>query len=225
MTLTKFEQSGFILETENGFRVAIDIGNRTPLEKLEGISPVDLFVISHIHGDHFSPDHIKKLFPATVILPKECYDVLDPASTKLPVGAKMAHEVMHPKVEADLIISGEGFVYENDAIKMSFFHVDHGPNVSVPVDNYGFLIEADGKTVYFAGDMFYPSGIDVSGLEVDYALIPVGTFYTFGPEEAFAFAKRFKFIRNLVPMHDRGEPEHTQQFIELAGKDFNVVVM
>jgi len=31
--------------------------------------------------------------------------------------------------------------------------------------------------------MFYESGIDVSELEVDITLIPVGAFYTFGPKE------------------------------------------
>jgi len=53
MKLTKFEQSGFILETEKGFRLAFDIGNKTPVEKLAGIS-VDAMLVSHIHGDHFS---------------------------------------------------------------------------------------------------------------------------------------------------------------------------
>ncbi len=225
MTLTKFEQSGFILETSKGFRVAIDIATMTPLEKLENVSKVDLMVISHIHKDHFSPEHIAKLNPNVLILPEECDAVLHPNSLGLPVAASIAYGDTHPEVSAHSILSQEGFVYETGDVKISFFHVDHGPNISAPVDNYGFLIEADGKKIYFAGDMFYPSGMDVSGLEVDHVLIPVGTVYTFGPEEAFSFAKQFKAIKNLVPMHDRGNVEMTNAFAEMARKDFNVVVM
>lgn len=220
MKLIKFEQSGFILETEKDFRLAFDIGNKTPIEKLDGIKPVDLMVVSHIHGDHFSPAHISALHPKTIILPKECKEVLHPNSLGLPYGAPKAY-----KLEADFVLSSEGLIYENEPVKISFFHVDHGPNISMPVDNYGFLIEADGQKIYFAGDMFYSSGIEVSDLHVDYALIPVGRFYTFGPEEAFAFAKQFKTIKNLVPMHEVPRPESIQEFVELAGKEFNVVLM
>ncbi len=220
MKLTKFEQSGFIIETENRFRLAFDIGNKTPIEKLDGIKPVDLMIISHIHGDHFSPVHISALFPKTIILPKECHEVLYPNSLGLPYGAPKAY-----KLEADFVMSSEGLIYENESVKISFFHVDHGPNISMPIDNYGFVIEADEQKIYFAGDMFYPSGVNVSDLEVDYVLIPVGGFYTYGPEEAFAFAKQFKTIKNLVPIHEVPKPESVQEFVELAGKEFNVVVM
>jgi len=67
MKLTKFEQSGFILETEKGFRLAFDIGNKTPIEKLNGVT-VDAMLVSHIHGDHFSLEQIKKLTPQTARL-------------------------------------------------------------------------------------------------------------------------------------------------------------
>ncbi len=101
-------------------------------------------------------------------------------------------------------------------IRVSFFEVDHGPNVTVkPKENFGFLIEADGSRVYFAGDMFYPSGIDVSTLEVDYALIPVGTFYTFGPQEAADFVKRFKNAGEIIPMHYHKKPETKDEFLSL----------
>ena len=43
MNLTKYEQSGFILETKKGFRLAFDIGNKTPIEKLDGVKSVDAF--------------------------------------------------------------------------------------------------------------------------------------------------------------------------------------
>jgi len=109
-----------------------------------------------------------------------------------------------------------------DSIKVQFFNVDHGPNVSAPLkENFGFLITADNQTVYFAGDMFYESGIDVTNLEVDIALLPVGTFYTFGPQEAFNFAKKFKRIGKIISMHYEKTPETQTQFLELTKDIFD----
>jgi L-ascorbate metabolism protein UlaG (beta-lactamase superfamily) len=108
-------------------------------------------------------------------------------------------------------------------IKVQVFNVDHGPNVSAPLkENFGFLFAVDNQTIYFAGDMFYESGVDVSDLEVDFALLPVGTFYTFGPQEAFDFAKKFKKIGKIIPMHYEKEPETREQFFELARDYFEV---
>lgn len=199
MKLTKFEQSGFILETDKGFRLAFDIGNKTPIEKLQGVT-ADAMLVSHIHGDHFSLDQIKALSPKKLYLNQECIETLGEES--------LSSEIVQVKLGDEITI---------DDIKVQFFNVDHGPNVSAPLqENFGFLIRADDKTIYFAGDMFYESGIDVSNLEVDIALLPVGTFYTFGPEEALAFTKKFKRIGKVTPMHYEKTPETREQFINLA---------
>jgi len=199
MKLTKFEQSGFILETEKGFRLAFDIGNKTPIEKLNGVT-VDAMLVSHIHGDHFSLEQIKKLSPKKLYLNAECIETLGEET--------LSSEIIQTKISDEMMI---------DTIKVQFFNVDHGPNVSAPLkENFGFLITADNKTVYFAGDMFYESGIDVINLEVDIALIPVGMFYTFGPQEAFEFIKKFKRIGKVIPMHYEKTPETRDQFIKLA---------
>lgn len=205
MKLTKFEQSGFILETNDGFRLAFDIGNKTPVEKLVDIK-VDAMLVSHIHEDHFSLEQIKTLDPKKLYLNQECIDVLGEEH----LGSK----ITQVRVWDTINIGG---------VEVKFFNVDHGPNVSSPLaENFGFLIKADGETVYFAGDMFYPSGLDVSNLEVDYVLIPVGTFYTFGPEEAFAFIKQFRRIGKVISMHYEKTPETKEQFISLARESFIV---
>jgi L-ascorbate metabolism protein UlaG (beta-lactamase superfamily) len=199
MKLTKLEQSGFILETDKGYKLAIDIGSYSPVEKLDGISP-DAMLVSHIHGDHFSVEQIKKLSPKKIYLNEECVEALGEQ--------ELAAEITQVKVGDEI---------DMDGIKVQFFDVDHGPNVKLrPRENFGFLIEADGKKIYFAGDMFYPSGIDVSNLEVDVALIPVGTFYTFGPNEALDFVKQFKRIGKVTPMHYEKTPETREEFIKLV---------
>jgi L-ascorbate metabolism protein UlaG (beta-lactamase superfamily) len=75
MKLTQFEQSGIILETNTGYTLAVDIGSYTPIEKLNSVSP-DAMLISHIHGDHFSVDQIKKLSPKKLYLNRECVEAL-----------------------------------------------------------------------------------------------------------------------------------------------------
>jgi L-ascorbate metabolism protein UlaG (beta-lactamase superfamily) len=208
MTLTKLEQSGFIIETKSGFKLALDIGRFTPLEKLSGMS-VDSFLVSHIHGDHFSIDHIKALSPKEVFLNSECQETL-------------GEETFSFKINT--INTDQTFSTSPGDISVQVFSVDHGPNVTAPLkENFGFLINADGETIYFAGDMYYPSGLDVPELEVDYALIPVGTHYTFGPAEAFDFIKKFKKIGKVIPMHYEKTPETREQFVELAKADFTFI--
>lgn len=199
MKLTKYEQSGFVVETEKGFRLAFDIGSYTPVEKLEGVT-VDAMVVSHIHGDHFSIEQIKKLSPKKLYLNKECIEMLGEEGLPCEITEVKAGDSM-----------------DIDGITVSFFDVDHGPNIKVkPLENFGLLIKADNQTIYFAGDMFYPSGIDVSNLEVDYALIPVGTFYVFGPQESFEFVKTFKKIGKIISMHYEKTPDTKNQFLELT---------
>ncbi|HEY5588648.1 MAG TPA: MBL fold metallo-hydrolase [Candidatus Paceibacterota bacterium] len=205
MKFTKFERSGIILESNSGFRLAIDVANKTPIEELEGIK-VDAMLSSHIHGDHFSLDHIKKLNPNELYLNHECIEIL---------GEEKLESIIKEVKIGDSIIIGD--------IEVTLFEVDHGPNVtSKPKENFGFLINIDNKIIYFAGDMFLPSGIDVSNLEIDYAFIPVGTFYTFGPQEAFDFAKQFKQINKIISMHYDIEPGSHEKFINLCGGFFNV---
>lgn len=205
MKITKFEQSGFVIETESGFRLAMDIGSMTPPQKLEKIE-VDAMLVSHIHGDHFSLEQIKMLEPKKVYLNQECADTL--CEEALPF-------------EVEIVKVGDKIMIEN--IEVEFFNVDHGPNVSAPLqENFSFLINVDSERIYFAGDMFYESGIPVENLEVDYALLPVGTFYTFGPREALAFAKKFKRIGKIISMHYEKKPETRSEFIGLVGGDFSV---
>lgn len=161
---------------------------------------MDAMIVSHLHGDHLSVEQIRALNPKKLYLSRECIDALAEES--------IASEVVE-------IRTGE--TVDIDGIKVEIFDVDHGPNIKVvPKENFGFLLEIDNQKVYFAGDMFLPSGIDVSNLEVDVALIPVGSFYTFGPQEAADFVKTFKRTGQVIPMHYQKNPEKKDEFLELV---------
>ncbi len=201
MNITRFEQSGLIIENATGKTLAVDIATYTPLEKLEDVS-IDAMIVSHIHGDHFSIDHIKKLAPKKLYLGSECIEALQ--------GESLVSEIIEVKAGESIDIEGT---------RVTPFEVDHGPNASrKPRENFGFLFENDGDSIYFAGDMFYPSGIDVSELEVATVLLPVGGFYTFGAKEALAFARQFKKIGTLLPMHYENNPNAKEEFLLLEMK-------
>jgi len=199
MHIQRFEQSGLIITNALGKTLAVDIASYTPLEKLGGVS-VDAVIVSHIHGDHFSIDHIKALSPQKVYVGSECKETLGAGT--------FPFEIVEVKAGERIDIEGT---------QVTPFEVDHGPNASKkPRENFGFLFENEGDSIYFAGDMFYPSGIDVSGLEVATALLPVGGFYTFGPEEALAFARQFKKAGTASPMHYENNPDAKEEFIQSA---------
>ncbi len=206
MQIQKFEQSGFIITNNNGYKLAIDIGNKTNLEALESIS-VDAMITSHIHGDHFHLENILKLNPKKLYLNTECLEVL-------------GEEVLN----AEIIKIKTGDTLDIDSFKISVFTVDHGPNVSVPVENLGFEIVVDDQKVYFCGDMYNANNLDVSNMSVDYLLLPVGGHYTFGPNEALEFAKKFKSIGTIIPMHYEQnnfiDPVRCDEFIDLVGDSF-----
>ncbi|MFA6476471.1 MAG: MBL fold metallo-hydrolase [Candidatus Paceibacterota bacterium] len=199
MKLEQFEQSGLIIEADNGYRFAIDIACYTPLEKLEG-KLVDAMLVTHRHGDHFDLERINKLSPKDLYLGQECRELITDES---------------PSFNIHTVTTGE--IIDLGSIKVKLFDVDHGPNVTAePRENFGLFIEVDGKKVFYTGEMFSPTGVDVSGIEADVVFLPVGTFYTFGPEEAVTFASQFKKVGKFIPMHYYKDPETKDDFIRLA---------
>jgi L-ascorbate metabolism protein UlaG (beta-lactamase superfamily) len=209
MKITKFEQSGFIIESEKGGTLGIDIGVYTPLEKLAGIQ-CDAVIASHIHGDHFNIERIKALSPQKIFLNHECIETLGEES--------LSFDIQEVKV---------GDVVQNEDFSITFFNVDHGPNVSAPLaENFGLLVEVDGQTVFFCGDMYVPSGMSVEDLELDYLLLPVGGHYTFGPQEALSYAQQFKKVGTIIPMHYEKnnfvDPSQCERFMELVDDSFSI---
>lgn len=208
MQIQKFEQSGFIITGDSGYKLAIDIGNKTDAHKLEGFN-IDAMIISHIHGDHFHLENILKLNPKKLYLNTECVDAVGESD-----------------LTSDVVKIKTGDVLEFDNFKINIFTVDHGPNVSVPVENLGFEIVIDDQKVYFCGDMYNANNLNVSNMSVDYLLLPVGGHYTFGPNEALEFAKQFKSVGTIIPMHYEQnnfiDPVRCDEFIEISKDTFSI---
>ena len=209
MKITTFEQSGLIITSENGQTLAIDIGALTPVASLTD-TKVDNMLVSHIHADHCSVEQIIALQPQQVYTGTECIEQLAESGVQT--------------VEIT-----DGVEVKIGDFSVTPFEVDHGPNAPrVPAQNFGFLIKIDGKLIYFAGDMFTPSGITVNDIEADIVIVPVGGHFTLDAEAAFAFVQQFKSIGLIYPVHHEAIGQidtngHTK-FAQLAEGIYEVVL-
>ncbi len=209
MHIKTFAQSGLIITSDSGQTLAIDIGALTPVESLADIQ-VDNMLVSHIHADHCSAEQIVALEPKVVYTGAECIQAL--TETNVPTQEITA--------EKEVVIGD---------FTVTTFEVDHGPNAPhVPEQNFGFVIRVDGKTIYFAGDMFTPSGIDVTTIAADVVIVPVGGHFTFDAEAAFDFTQQFKSIGVIYPVHHEAvgpiDVAGHERFAELAKNSYTVIL-
>lgn len=150
----------------------------------------DFILVSHGHGDHYGDAvAIAKRTGATVVAPFEL---------ALHAGAQGAK--VHP------MGCGGGKDFSFGRVQLTIAHhsssVDEGGktvSVAAPV---GFLIRADGKTIYFAGDTALTTEMELLGRKnsIDLALLPIGDNFTMGPSDA-AEAVRMLKAKRAVPMH------------------------
>ena len=206
-TLTKYQQSGFVLEGKAG-HYAFDIGLLTPLETVATIAHIDASFISHIHRDHYDAERLA-LLKAQVYGPIEVYTASIDAN-----------------LPANLIHAGDTVAL--DGITVTAITADHGPIVSSnPIENLGYVIEIDDKRIWFLGDMAVPSLVPDGFF--DLILVPMGGGgYVFSPEQAVQYMRTISHEGNTLPIHydssvvDANALEH---FEELAEGHFEVTVL
>ena len=183
--------SCFLLTTAKA-RVLIDpflTGNPQAATTADKVS-ADFILVSHGHGDHYGDAvAIAKRTGATVVAPFEL---------ALHAGAQGAK--VHP------MGCGGGKDFSFGRVQLTIAHhsssLDEGGktvSVAAPV---GFLIRADGKTIYFAGDTALTMDMELLGRRnsIDLALLPIGDNFTMGPSDA-AEAVRMLKAKRAVPMH------------------------
>ena len=83
----------------------------------------------------------------------------------------------------------------------------------------GIILEADGKTIYHAGDTAEFSEMQLIGENhaIDVAFLPIGDNYTMGPSAAARAAKRLQ-AKIVVPIHYNTFPivqQDPQAFVQL----------
>jgi len=149
----------------------------------------DIVFITHEHFDHCAPEDIRKNISsgAIIVASEECNNKLSDFKTKFvrPGQKGSLADVNFEAVPAYNIdkFKEPGVAYHSKGSKI------------------GFVIEADNKRVYHAGDTdFIPEMKDLQ--RIDVAILPIGGVYTMTIDEAVEAAKVIQ-AKLTLPMHYR----------------------
>ncbi|HZK58444.1 MAG TPA: MBL fold metallo-hydrolase [Cryobacterium sp.] len=146
MKLTKLEHAALILEA-SGRRLFIDPGSFTTA--LTDTANAVAVVITHEHGDHWTPDQLDRILAMNPGVP-----IFAPAGVAAAASGY------------DVTVVADGDTAEAGPFTLRFFGARHAViHESIPVvDNIGVLVNGE---FYYAGDSFtIPDGVQVGTLAV-----------------------------------------------------------
>jgi len=153
---------------------------------VETTEKADIILVTHNHGDHCSPEKIEKLSKedTVIIAPKNCVK-------------RIKGNVKAIKPSEEITIDGIK-IAAVEAYNLKRFR---SPGKPFHPKGYGvgYLIKAEGKTIYHAGDT--DSIPEMRKLKnIDLALLPTGDKYTMDNAEAAGAAVTIK-PKVAMPMH------------------------
>ena len=189
MKATFYGQSTFEIET-GGKKLLFDpFISPNPAAKnidINALKP-DYILVSHGHGDHVADLlSIQKNSGAKVICIAEIAGWLG----------------KHGVEDAHGMNIGGGFNFDFGRVKMvNAVHSSTMPDGSAGGNPAGFLIYAEGKVIYYAGDTALTYDMKLLADEnLDWALLPIGDNYTMGVDDAIK-ATNFINCKNVIGMH------------------------
>ncbi|MBP2560091.1 L-ascorbate metabolism protein UlaG (beta-lactamase superfamily) [Neorhizobium galegae] len=204
-TITRYEQSGITIQSRDKM-LAIDIGKLTPAETVAGMPKPHASLVSHRHADHFCPEHLRVLGAPT----------LAPGDVLPLVGEGQVATELQPGRAATIA----GYT-------ITALEADHGPNLSAPIQNLGFIIRSpDGHSLYFAGDIARPGVLSME--RFDTVVLPVsGAGFVFNAAEALEYLELIGHRGRVIPVHDTGpsDPDAVKRFVALAPNHLEVIAL
>lgn len=182
--------SCFIIDI-NGIKLLIDpfispneLAKNIEVENLA----CDYILVSHGHGDHVADlVAIAKRTNAKIV---SSYEIIEWLSNQ---DVKNGHPMN----------LGGTWNFDFGSIKMMYAaHSNSLPDGTYGGTAAGFMIKADGKTIYYAGDTALMQEMKLTGelFNIDYAFLPIGDNFTMGIDDAVIAAK-FINCKNIIGMH------------------------
>ena len=210
------------VRSAKGKEILIDpwvMNNPAAPEMLKTVDKCDLMLITHGHFDHIHDAlEIARKTKSTIVCNHEI---------SVWLGSK--------GLDGEKIVGGnQGGTIEAEGIKVTLVHAEH--SCGITEDGHliyggeacGLVIEFEnGFTIYFAGDtdVFGDMALIAQLSKFDVAFLPIGDFYTMGPERA-AKAVELLGVKTVVPMHFGTFPVLTgrpNQLQELVGPGVKVL--
>lgn len=178
MKYTYFGQSCFLLEA-NGYKLLFDpFISPNPLAKDVDMSKIeaDYIFVSHGHGDHVADlITLAKQTNATVVAVPEITGWVEKK------GVKNIHSM-----------NFGSFAFDFGKVRMvSALHSSSLPDGSYAGNPAGFVLEVEGKQIYFAGDTALTLEMKILAdlYKLDYAILPIGGNYTMDADDALIATK------------------------------------
>lgn len=176
--------SGFEIELENKILLIDPWLTGNPMAAIEAsdIKKADVVCVTHDHGDHLG----------------DAFEICKRTSATF-VGIHELGVFAKDNGVKDVVGINIGGTVEVKGIRITLVQAFHSSTRGAPT---GFVIKAQGKTIYHTGDTSLFLDLKLIG-EIhrpDVVLIPIGDYYTMGPTEA---AEAVKLIKPAVaiPMH------------------------
>lgn len=169
---------------------------RAPIKPSE-VKKADLILVTHDHHDHLGDSiEIAKRTGATVVSVPELSNELSGVNK------------LSMNIGAFVRVKG---------INVAMVPAFHTCLKGTPV---GFIIEANGKRIYHAGDtaLFSDMGLIKKIYQPKLAILPIGGHYVMGPREA-AYALKLLKPEVVIPIHYRTFPvlvQDANQFVKVA---------
>jgi L-ascorbate metabolism protein UlaG (beta-lactamase superfamily) len=215
MKITYLSHSCFLIETSSHTLIIDPFLTHNPLAQVkpEDIR-CDFVLVTHGHFDHVGDSQeIARRNDATVISSYEVADWLSRQGVKKthPLGIGGGYEFPFGRVKLTIAFHSAGYP-PPEGDKGGFVYL------GVPA---GLLIQAEGKTLYHAGDTALTLEMQLLGQrnKIDVAMLPIGDNFTMGPEDAVAAAE-FLGAALVLPMHYNTFPPIHQDpnaFVKMLG--------
>jgi L-ascorbate metabolism protein UlaG (beta-lactamase superfamily) len=173
MKYTYYGQSCFLLETANTKFLFDPFISQNPLASDIDMTKIeaDYILVSHGHGDHLADlVTLAKQTKATVIAIPEIIDWLN----------KQGIENVHP-------MNFGKYKFDFGTVRMVWATHSSGlPDGSYGGNPAGFVLEINGKQIYFAGDTGLTIEMKLLAdlYQLDYAILPIGGNYTMDVDDA-----------------------------------------